>query len=67
MEERETIGDYILIDKLGKGGFGYVFKALHKIKVSEKDNHIILCIYCKATTNKLPKQSIRAIRWQSNN
>jgi len=29
MESREQVGDYILIDKLGKGAYGMVFKALN--------------------------------------
>eukprot|EP01117_Protostelium_nocturnum_P008943 TRINITY_DN320_c0_g1_i1.p1 TRINITY_DN320_c0_g1~~TRINITY_DN320_c0_g1_i1.p1 ORF type:complete len:1357 (-),score=566.17 TRINITY_DN320_c0_g1_i1:87-4157(-) len=29
MESREQVGDYILVDKLGKGAFGVVYKAIH--------------------------------------
>jgi serine/threonine protein kinase len=28
-DNRETIGDYILLDKLGKGAYGVVFKAIN--------------------------------------
>ena len=47
MEERESIGDYILIDKLGKGGFGYVFKALHKIKVRPVLLLVVVVCLCR--------------------
>jgi len=30
--DKESCGDYILIDIIGKGGFGVVYKALHKTK-----------------------------------
>ncbi|KAF2068869.1 hypothetical protein CYY_009812 [Polysphondylium violaceum] len=30
--DKESVGEYILIDIIGKGGFGVVYKALHKTK-----------------------------------